>query len=93
MASIWRHPQSKYWTACFRDSSRRQCRISTKETSRGKAYKIAAAFEAAARSQRTKLHTQCVIAQLHEDPNYQVEIPKNPETIKQIFRDVRKNGE
>jgi hypothetical protein len=37
MASIWRHPRSQYWTACFRDATGRQRRISTKETDQFKA--------------------------------------------------------
>ena len=27
MASVWKHPQSKYFTACFRDHNSRQLRI------------------------------------------------------------------
>jgi hypothetical protein len=34
MASIWRHPRSQYWTACIRDSTARQRRVSTKGTNR-----------------------------------------------------------
>ena|ERR1700731_3156558 len=32
VASVWKHPKSQYWTACFRDQNGRQRRISTKET-------------------------------------------------------------
>jgi integrase len=67
MASIWRHPSSKYYTACFRDQHGRQRRISTKSTDRRKAQQIASAFEKVARERRTKSHVQRVIAALHEE--------------------------
>jgi hypothetical protein len=41
----WRHPESQYWTACFRDKNGRQRRISTKETNSKKALKVAEEFE------------------------------------------------
>jgi integrase len=67
MASIWRNPKSRYFTACFRDASGRQRRITTKETNRRGALKIADAFERAAREQRTLGHTRRVIERLHEE--------------------------
>jgi integrase len=67
MASIWRHPKSQYWTACFRDETGRQRRISTKETNRSKARKIAEAFERAARTKSTKLHVKRVIEALQAE--------------------------
>ncbi len=67
MASIWRNPKSKYFTACFRDASGRQRRITTKEVNRRRALKIAEAFERAAREQRTLVHTRRVIERLHEE--------------------------
>jgi hypothetical protein len=67
MSSVWRHPRSKYFTACFRDASGRQRRITTKETNRKRALKIAEAFENASRQRRTLAHTRRVIEQLHEE--------------------------
>lgn len=67
MASIWKHPRSRYWTACFRDVSGKQRRISTKETNRSKAQKIADSFEKAARQKRTIRHTREVIERLHAE--------------------------
>jgi integrase len=67
MASIWRHPNSQYWTACFRDEAGRQRRITTKTTNRGEARKIAEAFEKVVRTKRTKAHTRRIIARLHEE--------------------------
>ena len=37
VASVWKHPDSQYWTACFRDQNGRQRRILTKETDNKKA--------------------------------------------------------
>jgi integrase len=67
MASIWRHPKSQYWTACFRDATGRARRISTKETNRARARKIAEAFERVARTKSTKLHVKRVIEALHAE--------------------------
>src|ERR1700745_79145 len=67
MSSVWRHPNSKYFCACLRDATGRQRRITTKETNRRKALKIAETFEKVARQRRTKSHTQRVIARLHEE--------------------------
>ena len=41
VVSVWKHPKSQYWTACFRDQNARQRRISTKEANNKKAVKIA----------------------------------------------------
>jgi hypothetical protein len=53
MASVWRHPLSKYWTACFRDLAGKQRRITTKETDRKRAQRLAEEYEAAVRTKRT----------------------------------------
>lgn len=67
MASIWKHPQSKYFTACFRDHNGRQRRITTKETSRKNAQKLADEFEKAARTKRTLKQARAVLDRLHEE--------------------------
>jgi len=67
MASIWKHPQSKYFTACFRDNKGRQRRITTKETSRKKAQKLADEYERAARTKRTLRQAQAVLDRLYEE--------------------------
>jgi integrase len=67
MATVWRHPESRYWTACFRDSSGKQRRVSTKETDRKKALRIAEEYEKAVRTRRTLRQTQNVLARLHEE--------------------------
>jgi integrase len=67
MASITRHPQSQFWTACFRDSNGRQRRISTKATDKKQAQRIADEFEKAVRTKRTVRQTQAVLDKLHEE--------------------------
>lgn len=47
MASVWRHPKSKYWSACWTERGRRMKR-STKETDRKKAMQTAVSLEKAA---------------------------------------------
>jgi integrase len=67
MASVWKHPQSKYFTACFRDHNGCQRRITTKETGRKKAQKLADEYERAARTKRTLKQAQAVLDRLHEE--------------------------
>jgi hypothetical protein len=45
MASVTKKPRSKYWFACFRDLQGKQRRVSTKQTDRKKAMKIAEQYE------------------------------------------------
>ena len=67
MASITRHPQSQFWTACFRDHNGKQRRVSTKETDKKKARRIAEEFEKAVRTKRTLRQAQVVLDKLHEE--------------------------
>ena len=67
MASVWQHPHSRFWIACFRDANGRQRRLSTKETNRRRALKIAEAYEHTSRELRTKNQVRRVIARLHEE--------------------------
>jgi integrase len=52
MASLWKHPNSPFWTACFTDENGRQIKRSTKQTERKLAMKMAEAFEDAAKLAR-----------------------------------------
>ena len=67
MASIWRHPRSRYWTACFRDLNGRQRRITTKATDRKTARKIAEEYEEAVRTERTTRQLNETLDRLHEE--------------------------
>ncbi|MBE7497072.1 MAG: tyrosine-type recombinase/integrase [Verrucomicrobiaceae bacterium] len=52
MASLWKHPNSPFWTACFTDETGRQVKKSTKLEDRRLAMKAAEAFEEAAKKAR-----------------------------------------
>lgn len=67
MASIWKHPESQYWTACFRDHNGKQRRVTTKATDRKKAKAIADALEKAVRTKRTLHQAQVALDRLHEE--------------------------
>ncbi|MBC2594423.1 tyrosine-type recombinase/integrase [Ruficoccus amylovorans] len=67
MASIWKHPRSRYWSACFTDASGRQRKRSTKETDRKKALKIAEAWEKEYRVTRTEEQTRKVFAEIRRE--------------------------
>jgi integrase len=45
MASIWKHPESKFWMGCFTAADGRQLKRSTRETNRHRALAIAQAWE------------------------------------------------
>jgi integrase len=67
MASIWKNPKSRYWTACWRDPSGRQKRASTKTTDRRLARRIAEEFEKATKSRRTLAQIEKVLRSFHEE--------------------------
>ena len=67
MASLWKHPKSRYWTACFTDSLGRRRKRSTKETNRKKAEMIAAKLEDAARKKRTFKQVKDIIEDLRSE--------------------------
>jgi integrase len=47
MGSLWKHPQSKYWVACFTAADGRQLKRSTRETDKRRATTICDAWERA----------------------------------------------
>lgn len=77
MASLWRHPKSSYWTACFTDITGRRRKRSTgievvpkipgvtPAVLRKRAQAIADEFEAASRSQRSSAKVRSVLLELH----------------------------
>jgi len=66
MASLWKHPESKFFFACFTDRTGRRLKRSTKETNRAKAQRIAEAYEQAARKKQTARQVRTVITDLHK---------------------------
>jgi len=45
MASLWKHPNSSYWSACYTDRDGRQMKRTTKQTDKRKAQLIAVEWE------------------------------------------------
>jgi integrase len=45
MASLWKHPNSSYWSACYTDREGRQMKRTTKQTDKRKALLIAVEWE------------------------------------------------
>lgn len=58
MASLWKHPNSRFWTACFTDQFGRQRKVSTKRTNRNEAMVIAQNLEHAESQARDSLITE-----------------------------------
>ncbi len=66
MASVWKHPESKYWFACFNLPDGTRTKRSTKKTSRTEAQKIADKFEEAARNMATESQARQVLSDIYE---------------------------
>jgi integrase len=66
MASVWRHPESKFWFACFTLPDGRRTKRSTKKTNRSEAQKIADRFEEAARSVVTEAQARRVLSDIYQ---------------------------
>jgi len=67
MASVWKRSNSQYFTVCFRDQTGRQRRITTKETDRKKAQRLADEYEKPSRIKRSLRQAQAVLDRLHEE--------------------------
>lgn len=67
MASVWRHPKSPFWTACFTDGQGKQRKRSTKETDRRKALKMAEMLEGEYRKVRTSNQMQQILVDVHRE--------------------------
>ena len=66
MASIWKHPESKYWVACYTGPDGRRMKRSTKTTNRRQATKLAFKYEEAAAKKLTKKAARQVIGDIYE---------------------------
>lgn len=64
MASIWKHPQSKFWYARFRNKEGKYTNQSTKQLSRDKAIRVAQAYEDVALGKYATQQIQKVILDL-----------------------------
>jgi integrase len=67
MASVWKHPRSRFWTACFTDGNCKQRKRSTKTVDRKLALRLADQFEQVGRRKRTARQVRRVIADLYRD--------------------------
>ena len=64
MASLWKHPNSPFWTACFTDETGRQVKRSTKLKDQRQAFKVAQAFEDAGKLARSAELTRSAAVKL-----------------------------
>lgn len=64
MASLWKHPNSPFWTACFTDETGKQVKRSTKLSDRKKAMKAAEAFEDATKLARSSELTRAAAVKM-----------------------------
>src|SRR5438105_1859040 len=65
MASVWRHPNSPYWTACFSLPDGRRVKKSTERTRRKEALEVAVNLESAARRGLTEAQARHLVADLY----------------------------
>ncbi|OYW71168.1 MAG: hypothetical protein B7Z37_28500 [Verrucomicrobia bacterium 12-59-8] len=67
MASVWKHPKSPFWTACFTDETGKQSKRSTKLEDRKLAMKAAEAFEEAAKKAKGAELTRAAAVKMLND--------------------------
>lgn len=67
MASVRKLPNSRYWIACYTDSTGKQRQRSSKETDRAKALRIASHYEEAYRKLTTESQVRRVFAGIYEE--------------------------
>ena len=66
MASVWKHPKSKYWSACYTLADGRRVKESAKLTNRTSAQRLANALESEARAGLSERDARALAARLHE---------------------------
>ena len=66
MASVWKHPKSKYWSACYTLADGRRVKESAKLTNRTSAQRLANALESEARAGLNERDARTLAARLHE---------------------------
>jgi integrase len=67
MASVWKHPKSRFWFARYLSIDGRWRNASTKTTERKAALKIADEYEAGAKARRTATQARRVLSRLHAE--------------------------
>jgi len=66
MASVWKHPKSKYWSVCYTLADGRRVKESAKLTSRSMAERVAAVLETEARAGLSERDARALAERLHE---------------------------
>jgi hypothetical protein len=66
MASVWKHPKSKYWSVCYTMADGRRVKESAKLTSRSMAERVAAVLETEARAGLSERDARAFADRLHE---------------------------
>jgi integrase len=67
MASIWKHPNSSFWTACYTDETGKQRKRSTKQKDVKSAKKVAEGYEEACRKSRVHELTRATATHMIND--------------------------
>ena len=67
MASLWKHPKSQYWYACFTDYVGKQRKRSTKLTDRNDALNLAVKWERAYHRVRSETQARHVLSDIYRD--------------------------
>ena len=84
MASIYRHPNSKFWYCCINIPGRPQLQRTTKQTDRRKALEFARKLESAARGNAlTEIQARKILAEIYEIKNAGEKLPGS--TAKDFF--------
>jgi hypothetical protein len=90
LASIHRHPNSRYWYCCINIPGRGQLQRTTKQTDRRKAYDFAQKLEQAARGNvLTEIQARKILAEIYEIRNPGERLPGS--TIKNFFESWANN--
>src|SRR5438046_3172564 len=72
MASLRKHPKSKFWYACITLPDGRQTQRSTRETNRKRAFRIAEKYEEASKRRLSEAQARKVIRDLYEIHNHEL---------------------
>jgi integrase len=67
MASLWKRPESKYFTACWTDANGRRMKRSTKKTSKKEAEKLARLYEEESRRKRSAKQARQVLSDIYRE--------------------------
>src|ERR1700730_13350641 len=82
MASVRKHPRSKYWYACITLPDGRQTQRSTRETDRKRAFRIAEKYEEASKRRLSEAQARKVIRDLYEIHHHE---PLDSATVADFF--------